>query len=114
MDNSILPEFQEYLLSRRLVPENQVPFHAYWVSRFLNAANRYEDIDHDLKVQKFLQYLNSSNNAKDWQVSQAEEALRLYFGHFLDKENNNSPSGLSRMGLDVMLNKMREAMKIKH
>ena len=30
-----LPEFQKFLLERKLAPEKNIPFLAYWVSRFL-------------------------------------------------------------------------------
>jgi len=33
----ILPEFQKYLLEKKLAPERNITFLAYWVSRFLTA-----------------------------------------------------------------------------
>ena len=30
-----LPEFQQFLFERKLAPEKNIPFLAYWVSRFL-------------------------------------------------------------------------------
>ena len=33
--NEELQDFQKFLLERRLAPEKNVPFLAYWVSRFL-------------------------------------------------------------------------------
>jgi hypothetical protein len=35
MRNRILPEFQDFLLSRSLVPEKNAPFYAHWVTEFL-------------------------------------------------------------------------------
>jgi hypothetical protein len=32
----VLPEFQNYLLTKNLVPEKNAPFYAYWVGKFLN------------------------------------------------------------------------------
>lgn len=37
-----LPEFQKYLLDKKLVPEAKVSFFAYWVGRFLHYAQRHD------------------------------------------------------------------------
>jgi len=34
----LLPEFQKFLLERKLVPGKNIPYFAYWVSRFLAFA----------------------------------------------------------------------------
>ncbi len=33
--NGVLPELQDFLLSRKIVPEKKVPFYAHWVRKFL-------------------------------------------------------------------------------
>jgi len=45
----ILPEFQDFLVSRSLVPEKNVSFYAHWVSKFLSFSNRNEDLGPDLE-----------------------------------------------------------------
>ena len=35
-----LPDFQEFLRNRRIVPERNIPYYALWVSKFLGFANR--------------------------------------------------------------------------
>jgi len=79
--DGILPEFQDFLLSRRLVPEKNVPFYAHWVSKFLAFSNINRELDQDALVAEFLHSLKSKKNISDWQVRQAEEALRLYLHH---------------------------------
>ncbi len=41
-NKNILPEFQKFLIERKLAPEKNVPFLAYWVSRFLGFARRHD------------------------------------------------------------------------
>jgi hypothetical protein len=41
-NKDILPEFQQFLLEERLAPEKNIPFFAYWVSRFLAFARNRE------------------------------------------------------------------------
>jgi len=38
--NTILPEFQNFLLSRSLVGARDMPSYAHWVSKFLAFSNR--------------------------------------------------------------------------
>jgi len=69
--NPILPEFQDFFVSRSLFPEKSVSFYANWVSKFLAFCNRNEDLMPDLKVEKFLSDLKSQKNIADWQIKQA-------------------------------------------
>jgi integron integrase len=115
--NRILPEFQNFLLSRSLIPAKNTPFYAYWVSKFLEFSNRNQDLGSNLRVQKFLNRLRSQKKIVDWQVKQAEEALRLYLHHFLDSKTSVlSPDGPQKRFPDVskILSNMRQALRIKH
>ena len=38
--SKLLPEFQKFLLERKLAPEKNIPFLAYWASRFLDYAGK--------------------------------------------------------------------------
>jgi hypothetical protein len=67
MENRILPEFQEFLLSRSIVVAKKVPFYAHWASKFLAFSNKNQDLNPDLRVQKFLNHLKSQKNIADWQ-----------------------------------------------
>jgi len=40
--NGVQPEFQDFLLSRKIVPEKDVPFYAHWVSKFLAFSNKID------------------------------------------------------------------------
>ena len=94
MPNRILPEFQDFLVSRSLAPAKNAPFYAHWVSKFFAFSNRNQDLSSNLKVQKFLNHLKSQKKTADWQIEQAQKALGLYFHHFLDtKTPVLSPGG---------------------
>jgi len=54
MESKTLPEFQSFLISRKLVPERKVHFYAYGVSRFLSFSNNNKDLSLDLRVRRFL------------------------------------------------------------
>ena len=77
----ILPEFQKFLLERKLVPDKNTPFYAYWVSRFLDFV-RKRDLSvtgyQESLVLEFLDILRSDKHIHDWQHRQADDAIRLY------------------------------------
>jgi len=64
-----LPEYQQYLLSRKLVPEKNVPYYAHWVSLYLAFSNLQENKDKVDMLQRFLDDLQSRKHIADWQVS---------------------------------------------
>jgi len=68
-------EFQKSLVSHCVGARN-APFFAYWVSKFLAFSNRNEDLTSNLRVQKFLNQLKSQKKIADWQVRQAQGALK--------------------------------------
>ena len=41
MRNQLLSEFQKFLINRKLVPEKNVSFYAYWVSKFIVFLNNH-------------------------------------------------------------------------
>ena len=113
----VLPEFQDFLLSRSLVPAKNVPFYAHWVSKFLAFSNKNQDLSSNLKVEEFLNQLKAQKKIADWQIRQAEAALRLYIHHFLDSETLIlSPDLPQKRVLDVskIPSDMRQALRIKH
>ena len=59
MYSNVLPEFQNYLRSKSLVDEKYIPYYAYWASNFLAFSNRNEGLNHDLKVDAFLNQLGT-------------------------------------------------------
>jgi integron integrase len=87
-EQPILPEFQQFLAQRQLVPANRVSFFAYWINRYLRYAdkNALNASDYDeLAIMHFLEYLRSDSRILDWQHRQAEDALQLYYFHYLGK-----------------------------
>lgn len=119
MKNKTLPEFQSFLLSRSLVPEKNVSFCAYWASKFLSFSNNNENLTPDLRVREFLNHLRQQKNITDWQLRQADDALRLYMNHFLAGNTSTLSPNLpenEKKSFDItqILYEMREAIRIKH
>jgi integron integrase len=116
ISKTLLPEFQDFLLTHRLTPEKNVPYYALWASRFLAFANKTEYKDREIIVPDFLSSLSTKGNVEDWQVRQAEEALRLYFDHY---GGGDALKAINQTGKDCMdessiLEAMRHLIRMKH
>lgn len=121
MLNNILPDFQKYILKNELAPENQIPFYANWVNKFIRFSNTLQDKPLDLRIQLFLDALRKDQELQDWQITQADNAITLYINHFLPisggvaklSPNNIAPENKFPNDQEI-LKKIREALRIKH
>jgi site-specific recombinase XerD len=77
-----LQQFGEFVLRARLVREGAAPHFVRWVRQFL--ARSASDGSLADQVRSFRDELERSGR-EEWQVRQAEQALRLYFVNFLQR-----------------------------
>lgn len=114
--NDVLPEFQKFLLEKKLVPDKKTPFYAYWVSRFLNYT-REHDLSateyHEPVVMEFLNILQSDKRILEWQHQQADDAIRLYYFHYIGK-TVKVLSGTSAADIPGIINETRRLIRLKH
>jgi len=80
---SSLQQFGEFLLKAQLVQETAAPHFVRWVRRFLSRPALDEPVAD--QVRRFCEELERSGGCADWQVRQAEQALRIYFVNFLKR-----------------------------
>jgi len=78
-----LQQFGEFLLKRELVRQISTPYFVRWVRLFLSRQASDEPLAD--QVRHFCDDLERSGRFEDWQVCQAEQALRIYFVNFLDR-----------------------------
>jgi len=77
-----LQPFGEFLLKRQLVRPIAAPYLVRWIRQFLSRQASDEPLAD--QVRHFCDDLERSG-IEDWQVRQAEQALRIYFVNFLDR-----------------------------
>ncbi len=80
---STLQRFGEFLLKRQLVRPTAAPYFVRWVRLFLSRQASAEPLAD--QARHFCDDLERSGRFQDWQVRQAEQALQIYFVHFLDR-----------------------------
>ena len=84
--NELLPDYQKFLLDHKLAQEKNISFLAYWVSRYLRFAERkgISQVEYrETAVVEFLEQLRADQRTTEWQARQADDAIRLYYFHYL-------------------------------
>lgn len=77
MKSDNLTDFQKYLVSKSAVNEKYAPYYIRWVSSCYAFVNQpLSNVLTQSQKQEFLKQF--AKNHEDWQVKQAETALRLY------------------------------------
>lgn len=122
MNNDLLPDFQKFIVVRKLAAESQIPFYAYWVSKFLRFSNTKQDKSLDLRIQMFLDALKKDQKLQDWQFTQADNAVKLYIHHFLSESggaaklspNAQTPPENKFPNEQKVREEIREILRIKH
>lgn len=112
-----LPEFQKFLFERKLVPEKNIPFFAYWVSRFLKFSQKHDysvDEYQESVVFEFLDILRKDKQVLDWQPRQAEDAIKLYYFHYLGKAGGQQYTGSPADDTPGILKETRRLIRLKH
>jgi len=91
-----MERFKTYLLAKRIVPENRIPYYISWVSRFYEFCGKSPDDDvSSSEVDRFLKHLAKSR--EEWQIKQAKEAVELY--GFINRQASG-PLGIRTMESD--------------
>jgi hypothetical protein len=119
LPSQTLPDFQRYLLSRKLVPGKSVTFYAYWANRYLTFSKRLKNADAAEALRLFLEDLQSRENIADWQIQQAKEAIQLYTTHF----HGGKAAGTADYEIkatsgpfdpDLVMASIQKAIRVKH
>src|ERR1700710_3129444 len=79
---SLLQQFSDFLL-KELVRPTAAPYFVRWVRRFLSRPASDEPLTD--QVRGFCEELERNGGIEDWQVRQADQALRMYFVNFFKR-----------------------------
>ena len=112
----MLDHFQRYLQENASIPKKHIPFYLKWVGDCYTFFQQSLEkrITQDEK-REFLKHLSRSH--EDWQVKQADYALRLY-GFFLAREDRKRGSGekgtLAEKEWAKIEDDTRKALRLRH
>lgn len=113
-----LQKFEEYLATKQITNDKQLPFYVRWVSNFLGFCQKSAaSPGSDNQVQSFLQLL--SKTKEEWQVKQAREAIRI-FHFYLSQTHEQEAAVMAVQSPDTqaawqrITHEMREALRLRH
>lgn len=111
-----LGEFENFLHTKQLVPDKQLPYYLHWVERFLTfCENTSSAPGNDAQVTPFLQLL--AKTKEEWQVKQAREAVRIfhfYLSQARGEETNPLVAPDVQAAWQRLAQQMREALRLRH
>lgn len=113
----VLPEFQAFLLDKKLAQEKNAFFYALWASKFLIFSNRKQippDQYQENAVIEFIETMKSDSNVSDWQIRQAGDAIRLYYFHYRGLKPENLLAGKSFDFAPELLAEAKRLIRLKH
>ena len=122
MEHLDLTDVVQFIDERDLVPEKYRRYYLYWIRRFLlnpQAGNPSLPAEDCLRV--YVQDLTRDPQVRDWQVDQAERAVKLYLFTYLPARNRPDSPGVPKEPFREIaaesreaLQKMRELLRLRH
>ncbi len=118
-NQDVLAEFSRRLAERKLVPPQHIPYYSRWAHQFLAFAQggREEPRPFNILLDLFLKDITLRGNLQDWQIRQAENAVRLLATHFGKEIGPDArmgevvPSNWSR---ESLTGRMRNSIRLRH
>lgn len=113
-----LQQFGEFLLKQRLVQPKSAPFVVRWVRQFLTRPAEPGALSDQARA--FCEDLERSGRWQDWQVRQADQAIRLYFVNFLHRSDWSTPTETRVVDADgradplAALDELRKRLRTRH
>ncbi len=112
--------FGEFLLKSPIVPPGKEKFIVTWVRKFFNARGDWQNLSWPEQLPVFIKLLDDSG-FEDWQLRQADQAVRLYFVNFLKSRglggetvNTSVNKEASTISMEDALCMIRENIRLKH
>ena len=109
-----LQKFMDFLRSRGVVPERNIPFYVSWVRRYLQTEIPGVIENLTDKIRFFCEQLERQGGVLDWQADQARRAVELYELVFCKERLLPSPSPRPLSEGEAAVNQMRELIRLRH
>ena len=85
-----IEKFRNYLLSKRLVTEKQLPFYLRWAGKFLQFCESFSGNEKmENLVDSFL--IEFGRSREQWQVDQAKESISLFCYYQTKRDSRKAP-----------------------
>ena len=107
--------FEDYIVRNELVDSRYAKFYRIWVERFRRFAQSDADGDPERARRRFLEQLKHDERIADWQLRQADDAVKLYLWNYRVDQLKRTPAATpSPPHLTQALRLMREELRLRH
>lgn len=110
---AILAAYGRFLEQREIVPRYQVTHCVRWIRWFLEHARQTGKLAPRAKAAAFLESLRSRGSLQEWQINQAETAVRIFQGAFRDAWRGESAAAAAFDEAEAVRD-MEQALRLKH
>ena len=112
-------DFGKFLLESRMVRSGKEKFLVHWVRKFFEYRISLPNLSWTEQVPLFIKEMNDSSSYQDWQIRQADQAVRLYFSNFLGTRSPSSSqvsgnSAVKSVTQQSALHSFRESLRLRH
>lgn len=112
-------DFGKFLLESRLIAPGKEKFLVHWTRKFFEYRLQHPQLLWSELLPLYLKELNISATYKDWQIRQADQAVRLYFSNFLMSSSSGGlpgagPTANSPATHKASLHNFLEALRLRH
>jgi hypothetical protein len=104
----------EFIKSRGVVPERNVPFYVSWVRRYLQTEMPGVIVDLTDKLQFFCEQLDRQGGVQDWQMDQARRAVELYERVYRKEPLPNAAPERPLAEGETAGERMRDLIRLRH
>ncbi|MDJ0622499.1 MAG: phage integrase N-terminal SAM-like domain-containing protein [Desulfocapsaceae bacterium] len=114
-------DFAQFLLHKGIVTPGTEKYFVHWLDLFQRSRKNWPEHQWHDQLPMFLELLKQTKGRKEWQVQQAELAVRLYFTSYLNKYKKEPPhqpllivvNGQSFSSAET-LEMFEDTLKVKH
>lgn len=111
-------DFGIFLLERKFINPGKEKFLVHWARKFFQYRKKNPPMDWPDQLPLFLENLTLSEGYKDWQIRQADQAVRLYYNNFLsprdtEKERTTLSCSVPKTN-QAALNTFNEALRLRN
>jgi len=106
-----LVDYEQYIISSKLVDPARVNFYSRWVKRFLRMklSDQLSDLE---KVKQFSESLATDPDLEEWQEKQGRNAVEIYLNLFL--KHVHAEAGNDDPEAAKWINELKTALRLKH
>jgi len=114
-------EFEKFLIDNKIVPKDKAKYYVNWADKYLHGINyRAEAID-QRTISYFLNSMSKDKRYEDWQIKQADNAVRMYVTNYLKlniqpqvQQKSGEVAPPARLGWEEAVLKYKECLRLRH